>query len=124
MRLALSCNLGQSNCWSTPIFRVVKKHFPHGNYNYVDSTFHTPAPYNNMQDRRCWAHDLWPYIEQGPLYERFDKYMETHASALGFPESHTVIPTFMCVSDPVSPKLHTYWGGLGTPTQGFSGNRG
>src|SRR5262245_46337588 len=29
--------------------------FPHGTYNYVDSTGSTPAPYNNTQDRRCWA---------------------------------------------------------------------
>jgi prepilin-type N-terminal cleavage/methylation domain-containing protein/prepilin-type processing-associated H-X9-DG protein len=100
----------------------VKGHFPHGNYNYIDSTFRTPPPYNDMQDRRCWAQDLWPYVEQGPLYERFDKYMETHRSALGFPDSHTIVPTFMCVSDTVSPKLHTYWGGFGTRTQGFSGN--
>jgi prepilin-type N-terminal cleavage/methylation domain-containing protein/prepilin-type processing-associated H-X9-DG protein len=96
---------------------------PHGTYNYLDSTFHTPAPYNNMQDRRCWMHDTLPYLEQGPLYDRFDEYMETHASALGFPELHTVIPTLMCPSDPIGPKLHTFWGGLGgLPTQGFSGN--
>jgi prepilin-type processing-associated H-X9-DG protein len=28
----------------------------------------------------------------------------------------------MCPSDGLSPKLHTFWGGLGTDTQGFSGN--
>ena len=34
----------------------------------------------------------------------------------------TVIPTLVCPDDPTSPKLHTYWGGIGTDNQGFSGN--
>jgi prepilin-type N-terminal cleavage/methylation domain-containing protein/prepilin-type processing-associated H-X9-DG protein len=97
-------------------------HLPHGTYNYIDSTFITPPPYNNMQDRRCWMHDLLPYIEQAPLYQRFDAYMQTNFSALGFPELGTIIPILMCPSDPTSPKTATFWGGLGTPTQGFSGN--
>ena len=98
------------------------RHFPHGTYNYLDSTFTTPPPYNNYQDRRCWEHDLLPFLEQGPLFQRFQTYMKTNPSALGFPELHTVIPTLMCPSDPIGPKLHTFWGGIGTPTQGFSGN--
>jgi len=97
-------------------------YFPHGTYNLLDSTHRTPEPYNNMQDRRCWMHDLLPHLEYGAMYDEFDEYMETHASALGFPEHDTVIPTLMCPSDPTSPKLHTFWGGIGTPTQGFSGN--
>ena len=97
--------------------------FPHGTYNYIDSTFSTPPPYNNMQDRRCWMHDTLPYLEQGAFFERFDEYMDSHPSALGFPESRTMIPTLVCPSDPTSPKLHTFWGGLdGVLTQGFSGN--
>ena len=109
------------------------RRFPHGNYNFLDHTGYTPPPYGtdtdsgtgsgpHMQDRRCWMHDILPYIEQGPLYDRFQEYMETNASALGFPELDTVIPTLMCPSDPVGPKLHTFWGGIGTDTQGFSGN--
>ena len=98
------------------------RHFPHGTYNYLDSTGTTPAPYNNMQDRRCWMHDTWPYLEQVPLFQEFQEYMKTNPSALGFPKLDTIIPPAMCPSDPVSPKLHTYWGGIGTPTQGFSGN--
>ena len=48
--------------------------------------------------------------------------MSTGASALGFPELDTVHKVLMCPSDPTSPKTFTYWGGFGTPTQGFSGN--
>ena len=28
-------------------------HLPHATYNYIDSTFMTPPPYNNRMDRRC-----------------------------------------------------------------------
>lgn len=99
-----------------------KQYFPHGNYNYLDSTFTTPAPYNNMQDRRCWFHDLLPYVEQQNLYNDFDTYMKTNASALGYPGLQSVVPSYVCPSDGNSPKLKTFWGGIGTPHQGFSGN--
>lgn len=97
-------------------------HFPHGTYNEIDTTFWTPPPYNGRQDRRCWAHDIWPYIEQENLYRRFEAHMNTGASALAFPDLGTIIPVLMCPSDPTSPKTHTFWGGIGVPTQGFSGN--
>jgi prepilin-type N-terminal cleavage/methylation domain-containing protein/prepilin-type processing-associated H-X9-DG protein len=99
-----------------------RRHFPHGVYNYIDSTGTTPAPYNNTQDRRCWFHELLPYVEEQPLFDLFDKYMAAGNSALGFPKLDTIVPSFMCVSDGESPKLKTFWGGLGTETQGFSGN--
>ncbi len=100
----------------------IRGRFPHGNYNYLDSTGSTPAPYNNRQDRRCWMQDTLPYLEQQPLYEEFETYMQTNNSALGFPNLHVVIPTLRCPSDPINKKLRTFWGGIGTPTQGFSGN--
>src|SRR5258708_37669765 len=43
-------------------------YFPHATYNYIDSTFYTPAPYNNREDRRCWFHDVLPYVEEGNLF--------------------------------------------------------
>ena len=107
-------------------------HFPHGTYNMLDSTFYTPPPYGNYpasvgaggdwQDRRCWMHEVLPFLEEGKLFAEFAKYMETNRSALGFPKLDAVIPVLMCPSDPLGPKLHTFWGGIGTPTQGFSGN--
>ncbi len=100
-----------------------REYFPHGNYNYIDSTFSTPPPYNNMQDRRCWFHETLPYIEESTLFADFDEFMETNPSALGYPKLGTPVPTFMCPSDGLSPKLKTFWGGLNDlPTQGFSGN--
>ena len=96
--------------------------FPHGTYNLIDSTGSTPLPYNGKYDRRCWAHELWPFIEHEPLYADFVKWMEAGNSALGFPQLQTIIPTLYCASDPISPKTVTFWGGIGTPHQGFSGN--
>jgi prepilin-type N-terminal cleavage/methylation domain-containing protein/prepilin-type processing-associated H-X9-DG protein len=103
--------------------------FPHGTYNYIDSTFFTPPPYNNRMDRRCWAHDLLPFIEQDNQFKALIAFFNSGSpysySALGFPGMDLVIATYMCPSDPAGPKRHTYWGGLdpvNTPNQGFSGN--
>lgn len=97
-------------------------HLPHATYNYIDSTGSTPSPYNNKYDRRSWGHDILPYIEQDNIYRALIAHLETGQSALAFPGQGAVIKTLMCPSDPVSPKIKTYWGGIGTPTQGFSGN--
>ena len=101
-----------------------KGHYPHGTYNYIDGTGSTPAPYNGTQDRRCWFHETLPYLEEASLFDDFDTFMERPGnSALGYPKLGTPVPTFMCPSDGLSPKLHTFWGGLNDlPTQGFSGN--
>jgi prepilin-type N-terminal cleavage/methylation domain-containing protein/prepilin-type processing-associated H-X9-DG protein len=97
-------------------------YFPPATYNWIDSTFITPYP-GNFQDRRCWFHDVLPFVEQDNLFRDFDTFMASYFSALGYPKLDTIVPTFSCPSDPVSPKTHTFWGGLtGQPTQGFSGN--
>ncbi len=109
-------------------------HFPHGTYNYIDGTHFTPPPYgtdtgvgNNhgagphTQDRRCWMQDTLPYFDELGMYDKFDSHMNG-GGALGFKEHDTVYSLLMCPSDPTNPKLHTFWGGSGTATQGFSGN--
>lgn len=106
-------------------YESARGHFPHGNYNYIDGTGNTPEPYNGAQDRRCWFHDMLAFIEESALFDDFDTYMEADKSnsALGYPRLGTPVPTFMCTSDGLSPKLNTFWGGLnGLETQGFSGN--
>lgn len=100
---------------------AAKQKLPIGNYNEIDNTGVTDWP-GNKYDRRCWFHDILPYVEQTAMYDRFIAYIETGGSALGFPQLDTVVPTMMCPSDPLGPKLFTFWGGIGTPTQGFSGN--
>ena len=96
--------------------------FPHGTYNQIDDLGAWVSPYNGTQDRRCWFHDTLPFVDQESLFRDFDIHMKTGASALGFPGLQTIVKSYMCPSDPLGPKLNTYWGGIGTPNQGFSGN--
>jgi prepilin-type N-terminal cleavage/methylation domain-containing protein/prepilin-type processing-associated H-X9-DG protein len=111
-----------------------KGHFPHGTYNIMTVAPQTPAPYNGRQDRRCWMHDMLPYMEQQALYAKFDAFLKVGGSAYNFPECHTPIESLMCPSDPTNPKVVTYsrstagvtgpppsLDGLGA-SQGFHGN--
>ena len=104
-------------------YESAQKRFPPGTYNWVDRYGGGPTG-PTAQDRRCWMHDLWPYIEQTTLSAQFETHMKkAGASALGFPKLDTIISSAICPADQLSPKLHTFWGGLdGLPTQGFSGN--
>jgi prepilin-type N-terminal cleavage/methylation domain-containing protein len=112
-----------------------QKRFPHGTYNYIVQHTTTPAPYNGKQNRRCWMHDILPYMEAAAFYARFDNFMRTGSSfAYDFPECSTVLPMLMCPSDPTNPKTVTYTrsspGVTGPPpsldgkgaSQGFHGN--
>ncbi|QDV75590.1 DUF1559 family PulG-like putative transporter [Botrimarina mediterranea] len=119
-----------------------KGRLPRGTYNYLDSTGagtappygqhdgnSSPNPSQDKYDRRCWFHDLLPFVEEQVLSDAFEDYINKplawgpYPTALDFPQSSTVAPSFMCVSDPISPKLQTFHPGLLTElTQGFSGN--
>ncbi|MEX2171560.1 MAG: DUF1559 domain-containing protein [Pirellulales bacterium] len=104
-------------------FESTNRHFPHGTYNWID--MYGGGPMGPLaQDRRCWMHDLWPFLEETSIYAQFDSFMRKNGnSALGFPGLDTVIASAMCPSDSLSPKIHSFWGGLnGQPNQGFSGN--
>ena len=103
-------------------FESERGYFPHGTYNLIDDPGNNFS--NGPQNRRCWMHDLLPYLEFGGLYKQFDSYMQVPGnSAFGFPGELAVVPTLVCPDDINSPKLHTFWGGSnGQPTQGFSGN--
>ena len=110
-----------------------KGRFPHGTYNLIDFR-ETLEPYNGKQNRRCWMHDILPYMEQQSLYNKFDAFMKVNPVAWDFPESGTPISLLMCPNDPTNPKVQTYThsspgaegfppalDGMG-PSQGFSGN--
>lgn len=89
---------------------------PHGTYNEFASTDINPyGKYN----RRCWAHDILPFIEQDPLYRKFDTYMEGGGGALGFSDRASVISTYVCPADPNGPKTETF---SDRANQSFSGN--
>lgn len=97
-----------------------KGYFPHGTYNYIDSTaVGTVAPYGthngitpgsgpHLYDRRCWMHDLLKYQEQSDLYDAYEEYVAYGASSLHFPMNGTVIAVAVCPEDPISPKLRNF----------------
>jgi prepilin-type N-terminal cleavage/methylation domain-containing protein/prepilin-type processing-associated H-X9-DG protein len=119
-----------------------KNVLPRGTYNYLDSTGKgTAPPYgsfngigssanagNDKFDRRCWFHDVLPFVEEQSLSDGFEAYMNTrlpwgpYPSAMDFEQAPVVVRSFVCPSDPISPKTKTFHPGNIALTQGFSGN--
>lgn len=121
-----------------------KKQLPRGTYNYIDSTAHgTAPPYGSFDgtnpagsanasadkmDRRCWFQDILPFVEENSLSDAFEAYMSKplawgpYPSAFDFDRASTIVRTFICPSDPISPKTRTFQPSNATSTQGFSGN--
>jgi len=119
-----------------------KRQLPRGTYNYVDSTAHgTAPPYGSFNgigsspdaskdkfDRRCWFQDILSLCEENSLSDSFEAFMNKplawgpYPSAFDFDKASTVVRTFVCPSDPISPKTRTFQPGNLTATQGFSGN--
>lgn len=110
--------------------------FPWGAYNYIDSTNIGTIPPWGTHDgrvagngphrmaRRCWFHDILPFIEEQVIYDAFLEHMQnnTGAGALSFPLATRVVPPMICPSDSVSPKLRTFNTDNPEGVQGFSGN--
>ncbi len=82
---------------------------------------------NSIKDRRVWFHDILPYLEQQPLWEIFQQHIASGGKTWWTPQRWLAIETFMCPTDPASPKQITGgWsespgGGLEN-SQGWSGN--
>ena len=123
-------------------FESQKKQLPRGTYNYLDSTANGTAPpygaYNGIGspisaskdkfDRRCWFQDILPFVEESGLSDAYEAFMNKplawgpYPSSFDFDQAPTIVRSFVCPSDPVSPKTHTFQPGNLTATQGFSGN--
>jgi prepilin-type N-terminal cleavage/methylation domain-containing protein len=98
-------------------YHSVHDHFPPGNTN--------PMGYDpgNEEDRRNWAVTaLLPYVEQQALHDGVEAYLANGGRYIVHcPLNKTVMPVFLCPSDPAGPKTLT--GGPGsTNQQGFHGN--
>src|SRR5689334_11875890 len=110
-------------------YESTKKQLPRGTYNYIDSTAHGTAPpygsFNGMGagspdaskdkfDRRSWFQDVLSFVEENSLSDAFEAFMNKplawgpYPSAFDFDKASTVVPTFTCPSDLVSPKTHTF----------------
>lgn len=69
-------------------------------------------------DRRSWMYFLLPYLEQGSLYNQMEKAYGTGPYTTFLPGTQSIVPSLMCPSDTVNPKVIT----AGSPSQGFHGN--
>jgi prepilin-type processing-associated H-X9-DG protein len=107
----------------------VHESFPPGQW-CPNETENSPTYHYN---RGCWFQSILPFVEQVGLYEQVDGYDKANLNVSHYicaaPGRETIVPTFMCPSDPNKGKVMTQWNGPGsgpatTPqnSQGFSGN--
>lgn len=111
-------------------YHAAMKRLPPGQYCYVDDSSsgvwpNPPGNPNPQNYRHCWMQDLLPYFEENALYEAFVAHMRRPGTngSLFFPLSTTIVPTLLCPSDGLNPKIQTFnpGGGDGN-SQGLSGN--
>ena len=93
--------------------------FPPGQYIYIDY----PAPKN--WDRYSWFYSILPYVEQQGMFDIYSKHLQNPTGGYSYTNlssdvKTTIVPTFMCPSDPNNPKVHN--GSSVNNQQGFHGN--
>ncbi len=85
--------------------------FPFATISRINGVAPAPGTGNTRQN---WFHMILPYVDQAPLYNAIQPKIQGNQFPGGWnPESTTVLPAFMCPSDPQNPK---------TTLQGFHGN--
>jgi prepilin-type N-terminal cleavage/methylation domain-containing protein len=101
-------------------------HFPRGQETYINDVGPTPTGWSNH--RWSWFVRVLPFADQQALYDlqwnyysSVDWFNSSVVSYDALPGKATVVPSFICPSDPANPKVET---GLGWPgnQQGFHGN--
>ncbi len=94
--------------------------FPPGQFQVLASE---PPASQYSTNRSGWMQQILPYIDQAPLYNTFAPYMAAATAvtqtAFTWPKSDTILPAFMCPTDPAGPKNST---ANDRPNQGFHGN--
>lgn len=95
--------------------------FPPGQMNNIGADL--AATTGQGARRTCWMQQLLPYVDQAPLYNVFSPHFNTNLAAFSYPQRWTVLPGFLCPSDPMGAKVVSA-GQLSNPqaAQGFHGN--
>jgi prepilin-type processing-associated H-X9-DG protein/prepilin-type N-terminal cleavage/methylation domain-containing protein len=108
--------------------------FPPGQFNLLGTNASTTLSWAYF-NRGCWWQKLLPYVEQQALYDAIEAYWPpsgpAHGPYITFATNgvsnpptgrDTIVPLFLCPSDPANPKIVT--GGTSDPNnqQGFHGN--
>jgi prepilin-type N-terminal cleavage/methylation domain-containing protein len=102
-------------------------HFPRGQETWIQACGSSAAGVCNQ--RWSWFVRVLPFIEQQSLYDQqwahyssvVDWSVMPDCSYTNLPGKSTIVPTFMCPSDPANPKTETFNGGPSN-NQGFHGN--
>ncbi len=94
------------------------------NYHDTHRTFPFSYRLGATKQRTSWFHMILPYIDQGPLYNKFAAVPDTSANAYvsrdGFAGLYdAVVPSMMCPSNPGIPGR-----GIGGKVDAFQGNYG
>ena len=84
-----------------------------GSTIWSQPTASSSADYNDSVARATWVPMILPYIDQAPLYKQFVAFMNGdngYVHPIHWTGAETLIPAFMCPSDPGSSKNATYDG--------------
>jgi prepilin-type N-terminal cleavage/methylation domain-containing protein len=94
------------------------KAFPYGYIEEGDC----PAPgCNQLHRRTCWMQEIWPFIEQQPLYDQYMNDTQLWVMDVDPKVRDQVIPAFICPSDGSEPAFGAS-GGYRSGADGFQGN--
>ena len=107
-------------------FHDARKVFPVGQFNPMSEQTNKARYFN----RACWWHKLLPYVGETAMAEQLEAYWPVSGPPGGedyiYDNSNrdAVVGTFVCPSDPASPKTLTFGTYLNSPigNQGFHGN--
>jgi prepilin-type N-terminal cleavage/methylation domain-containing protein/prepilin-type processing-associated H-X9-DG protein len=110
-------------------YATIHASFPPGQW-CLNETNNAPTYHYN---RGCWFQCILPFVEQAELYQQVETYDQANLNKLHYtcatPGRETLVPTFMCPSDPNKGKVMTQWNGPGSGpatapqnAQGFHGN--
>ena len=114
-------------------FLAVRRVFPKGSTTHLGSDELEPHVLNMLRERRCWFHDILPFVEETALadYTALEAEQATTVYAITTEVNYDWVPIgmFMCATDPNAGKNITYTGRDGqmnsnSPllSQGFHGN--
>lgn len=87
-------------------YHDANKHFPAGQpQGFYNANWYSSGVLD--QDRSCWIGSILPYVEQQAIYDQLQAVLRVPSSTITGSYATIHLPTFLCPSDPNSPKLGT-----------------
>jgi prepilin-type N-terminal cleavage/methylation domain-containing protein len=78
--------------------------FPYGHMEVRTGNYNSSAPYGTYHWRDTWAHQILPFVDQAPLYNKYSANTASHVHLVTDPEIYkAVVPVYLCPSDPSTP---------------------